>query len=66
MDEDPCASGSGERSHEEAFTHPFTRPIVQWSPKDPRDHQAANGLRTLPRGADTLSREPGRNGKSIR
>jgi uncharacterized protein (DUF433 family) len=51
-------SRSGEPSHEEAFTHPFTRPIEQWSSKDPRDHQAANGPRTLPRGADTLSREP--------
>ncbi len=66
IDEDPCASRSGERSHEEAFTHPFTRPIEQWSPKDPRDHPGCNGPAHAPIGADTLPREPRSEPESVR
>jgi transposase len=36
----------------------YTRPIEQWSPREPPDNQAASGLGVLKIGADTLCREP--------
>jgi hypothetical protein len=38
-------------------------PPLEWSPREPPDHQTASGLGVLQIGADTLWRAPGRNRK---